>query len=148
MNCALFRKTSTFVSTLSTVKFSTTNSVNHIMKMTRLRVIDNSALGKQAMLEGKPPVCIHVYKKGKPTGIGTIGDKILVAVKGQKKKAYILGVKQKQKALIPKFDSNNICLLNDDGSPMGTRITMPVPSMLRAKEGDFSKILAICTKFV
>lgn len=41
-----------------------------IQKLTRLRVVDNSAIGKQAMAEGKPPKCIHVYNK---TGIGMIG---------------------------------------------------------------------------
>ncbi|KZR99153.1 39S ribosomal protein L14, partial [Daphnia magna] len=60
------------------------------------------------MLEGRPPKCFHVYNK---TGIGTIGDKVLVAIKGQKKKAVIVGVKQKQAPLVPKFDSNNIVLI-------------------------------------
>lgn len=44
--------------------------VSHIMKLTRLRVVDNSKLGVQAMAEGKPPKCIHIYNK---QGIGTIG---------------------------------------------------------------------------
>lgn len=38
-----------------------------------------------------------------------------MAIKGQKKKAVIVGVKQKQRALIPKFDSNNIVLIEDNG---------------------------------
>lgn len=45
---------------------------NHIIKLTRLRVVDNSEIGKQAMMEGRPPRCIHVYNK---TGVGLIGDK-------------------------------------------------------------------------
>ena len=40
----------------------------------------------------------------------------MVAIKGQKRKAVIVGVKQKQKALIPKFDSNNIVLIEDNGN--------------------------------
>jgi large subunit ribosomal protein L14 len=32
--------------------------------------VDNSEIGKQAMAEGKPPKCIHIYNK---KGIGTIG---------------------------------------------------------------------------
>lgn len=127
--------------------FSTSSVSQHIMKMTRLRVVDNSALGKEAMMEGKPPRCIHVYKPGRPTGIGTIGDKVLVAIKGQKKKAYIVGVKQKQSCFVPKFDSNNIILLDDTGNPLGTRIHVPIPSMLRGK-AEFSKIIALATKFV
>lgn len=48
----------------------TTQLCNHVMKLTRLRVVDNSEIGKQAMAEGKPPRCIHVYNK---VGVGTIG---------------------------------------------------------------------------
>ncbi len=57
--------------TLPCHAFHTSPPVNHVMKLTRLRVVDNSELGKQAMLEGKPPYVIHVYTK---TGIGTIGE--------------------------------------------------------------------------
>ena len=71
-----------------------------------------------------------------------------MAIKGQKKKAYIVGVKQKQKPFVPRFDSNNIVLVEETGMPTGTRIRVPIPSMLRGKEGDFTKILAIATKFV
>ncbi|GBN54487.1 39S ribosomal protein L14, mitochondrial [Araneus ventricosus] len=125
--------------------FSCTASLNHIVKLTRLRVVDNSNLGKQAMLDGKPPRCIHVYKK---TGIGTIGDKVLVAIKGLKRKALIVGVKgKKQDAFVPRFDSNNIVLLDDHGNPAGTRVLVPIPSRLRGR-GEFSKIIAISSRFV
>lgn len=33
-------------------------------------MVDNSAIGKQAMMEGRPPRCIQVYNK---TGVGLIG---------------------------------------------------------------------------
>lgn len=46
---------------------------NQIIKLTRLRVVDNSEIGKQAMMEGKPPRCIHVYNK---KGVGYIGTYI------------------------------------------------------------------------
>nr|CAG4636721.1 EOG090X0MX9 [Eubosmina coregoni] len=131
----------------------TTNPLREIQLLTRLRVVDNSAIGKQAMMEGRPPKCIHVYNQ---TGVGTIGDKVLVAIKGQKKRAVIVGVKQKQKAFIPKFDSNNIVLIEDNGTPIGTRIHVPVPSVLRkilkeksvAKVIDFTKLLSIAPRFV
>ncbi|XP_065572462.1 large ribosomal subunit protein uL14m-like [Artemia franciscana] len=134
-------------------EFSTTSTANHIMHMTRLRVVDNSALGKQAMLEGRPPKCIHVYNK---TRVGTIGDKVMIAINGQKKKAVIVGVKQKQRSLVPKFDSNNIVLIDDNGTPLGTRIYAPIPSVLRKilkercvpKKIDYTKLLSIATKFV
>lgn len=50
---------------------STSATVCEIQKMTRLRVVDNSPIGKQAMAEGKPPKCIQVYNK---KGIGKIGS--------------------------------------------------------------------------
>ena len=115
------------------------------MKLTRLRVVDNSSIGRAAELAGKPARCIHIYNK---KGVGTIGDKVLVAIRGQKKRGYIVGVRQKQRAHIPRFDTNNIVLIEDSGVPTGTRIRVPIPSMLRGKNGDFSKILAIATKFV
>ena len=43
--------------------YSTTNQLAHIIKLTRLRVVDNSDLGKQAALVGRPAKCIHVYGK-------------------------------------------------------------------------------------
>ncbi|XP_014668214.1 PREDICTED: 39S ribosomal protein L14, mitochondrial-like [Priapulus caudatus] len=126
--------------------FSTTQSLQQIIKLSRLRVVDNSALGRAAMQSGKPPRCIHVYKN---TGVGTIGDKILVAIMGQKKRGYIIGCRQKQAAGVPRFDSNNMVLVDDSGTPLGTRIRVPVPSCLRGKAtGDFSKVLAIASKFV
>ncbi|KAK4030568.1 hypothetical protein OUZ56_023811 [Daphnia magna] len=124
---------------------------NPITHETSYGSLDNSTIGKEAMLEGRPPKCFHVYNK---TGIGTIGDKVLVAIKGQKKKAVIVGVKQKQAPLVPKFDSNNIVLIKDNGTPIGTRIHVPVPSILRkilkersvAKQIDFTaKIMTSMT---
>ncbi|GLG96874.1 39S ribosomal protein L14, mitochondrial [Gryllus bimaculatus] len=133
-------------------RLHTTCTCNEIQKLTRLRVVDNSEIGKQAMAEGKPPRCIHVYNK---TGIGRIGDKVLVAIKGEKKKGVLVGLKQNQKPLVPKFDSNNVVLIDDSGSPLGTRIHVPIPTVLRTilkerthvKGTDFTKILAIATKY-
>ncbi|KAJ8912661.1 hypothetical protein NQ315_012737 [Exocentrus adspersus] len=124
-----------------------------IQKLTRLRVVDNSEIGKQAMAEGRPPRCIHVYNK---TGVGRIGDKVLVAIKGEKKKAILVGLKQNQKPNVPKFDSNNIVLIEDDGSPLGTRIHVPIPTILRTilkektqtKGADYTKLLSIASRFV
>uniref|UniRef100_A0A2S2QD23 Large ribosomal subunit protein uL14m n=1 Tax=Sipha flava TaxID=143950 RepID=A0A2S2QD23_9HEMI len=134
-------------------KFSTSAVTNHVMKLTRLRVVDNSKIGKQAMAEGKPPRCIHIYNK---KGIGTIGDKILVAIKGEKVKAIIVGCVKEQKANIPRFDSNNIVLIDDNGTPLGTRINVPIPIMLRtilkektfSKGADYTKLLAIASNYV
>lgn len=122
--------------------------LNQVQKLTRMRVVDNSNLGKQAMLEGKPPKVIHVYRtgsRGHPAGY--IGDKVMVAIKGHKKKGIIVGCTQRQDNLIPKFDSNNLVLVNDEGNPLGTRILVPIPHILR-KRPELQKLIAIATSFV
>ncbi|KOC70794.1 39S ribosomal protein L14, mitochondrial [Habropoda laboriosa] len=132
---------------------STSTMCNQIIKLTRLRVVDNSEIGKQAMMEGKPPRCIHVYNK---TGIGYIGDRVLVAIKGEKKKGILVGLKQRQNPKVPKYDSNNVVLIDDNGAPLGTRIHVPIPHILRtimqknthSKGADYTRLLAIATKFV
>ncbi|XP_015524231.1 large ribosomal subunit protein uL14m [Neodiprion pinetum] len=133
--------------------FHTTPVAQEIRKMARLRVVDNSEIGKSAMLEGKPPRCIHVYNK---RGVGFLGDKVLLAIKGEKKKAILVGLKQNQSPRIPKFDSNNVVLINDEGTPLGTRIHVPIPHILRTllqektqtKGADYTKLLAIASRYV
>lgn len=113
--------------------------------MSRLRVVDNSAIGKQAMLEGKPPKVIGVYTRNR---IAHVGDKVIVAIKGQKKRGYIVGCVQKQRPMIPKFDSNNVVLVEDNGNPTGTRVVVPIPNYLRSKGPELNKIIAIATRFI
>lgn len=43
--------------------FHTTARLNEVQLLTRLRVVDNSEIGKRAMAEGKPPKVICVYNK-------------------------------------------------------------------------------------
>lgn len=134
-------------------EFHTTNTMHEIRKLARLRVVDNSEIGKRAMAEGKPPRVIHVYNK---RAVGFIGDQVLVAIKGEKKKGILVGLKQKQKPNVPKFDSNNVVLIDDTGTPLGTRIHVPIPNILRtimkkktiAKGADYTKLLAISSRFV
>ncbi|KAL6255367.1 hypothetical protein P5V15_013705 [Pogonomyrmex californicus] len=131
----------------------TSTSANQIIKLTRLRVVDNSEIGKLAMMEGKPPRCIHVYNK---LGVGYIGDRVLVAIRGEKKKGILVGLKQKQAPKVPKFDSNNLVLIDDNGTPLGTRIHVPIPHILRtklkekthSKGADYTKLIAIASRFV
>jgi len=61
------------ISTLWTRSFHFSNKLNEVQLLTRLRVVDNSPIGKEAMLEGRPPKIIRVYNK---TGVGTIGEMI------------------------------------------------------------------------
>ncbi|XP_018352137.1 PREDICTED: 39S ribosomal protein L14, mitochondrial-like, partial [Trachymyrmex septentrionalis] len=62
---------------------------------------------KQVIMEGKPPSCIHVYNKHR---VGYIGDRILVAIRNEKKKSILVGLKQQQAPKVPKFDSNNLVI--------------------------------------
>ena len=59
-----------------------------------------------------------------------------------------MGVKQRQPVGVPRYDANNVVLVEDNGAPTGTRIRVPIPAMLRSAKGDFTKVLAIATKFV
>ncbi|KAL4237895.1 39S ribosomal protein L14 [Mactra antiquata] len=126
---------------------STTSCLEHLQKMSRVKVVDNSMIGRQSVIKGKRPRIIHVYTSKKPQ-VGLLGDRVLIAIMGEKKHAYIVGCVEKQKANVPRFDTNNVVLVEDTGIPTGTRVLVPIPSCLRGKEGDFTKILSIATKFV
>lgn len=70
-NPHLFKRTLPIVAIVKKINNFHTSSVrSEIQKLTKLRVVDNSEIGKRAMAEGKPPKCIHVYNK---TGVGLIG---------------------------------------------------------------------------
>ena len=141
------------ISRISTNFFHTTSVCNEIRLLARLRVVDNSDIGKRAMLEGKPPKTIHVYNKKR---VGYLGDRVMVAIKGQKRKGILVGLKQKQNIKVPKFDTNNVVLIDDAGTPLGNRIFVPIPTILRtlmkekthSKGADYTKLLAIAPRFV
>uniref|UniRef100_A0A0B6YXP9 Large ribosomal subunit protein uL14m n=1 Tax=Arion vulgaris TaxID=1028688 RepID=A0A0B6YXP9_9EUPU len=129
----------------SCCSFSTSQNLHEIRLLARMRIVDNSAIGKAAAQIGKPPRVIHVYNRRR---VGYLGDKVLVTVKGEMKRAYIVGLRQKQKPNVPRMDTNNIVLVDDNGNPLGNRITVPIPSALRGRGGDLTKILSLATKFV
>ncbi|KAM9365059.1 large ribosomal subunit protein uL14m [Pholidichthys leucotaenia] len=129
--------------TLHQRTFSVSAAAAAIQKMTRVRVVDNSSLGNTPY--HRPPKVIHVYTQN---GIGKVGDKVLLAIKGQKKKALIVGHKMPGERMSPRFDSNNVVLLEDNDNPTGTRIKVPIPTHLRKLEGNYSKVLAIASSFV
>ncbi|CAL2032637.1 unnamed protein product [Caenorhabditis brenneri] len=127
-----------------------------IHRRTRLNVVDNSALGKEADTTGKLPYCIHVYKQGrraKHMPHAELGDKILVAIRGQMRKAYVVGANTHvhyRKHGVPVTDQNMIVLLDEEGNPLGNRITAPIPTKLMANRTNvqFSKVLALANKFI
>ena len=117
-------------------------------KMTRVRVVDNSKLALQAY--HRYPRVIHVYHK---RGVGMLGDVVLLAIGGTMKKAVIVGQKQPIGHLAPRMDSNNVILIGDDGTPEGTRITVPIPNYLRRvrvwkNRVQMSKVIAIAGRIV
>ena len=110
-----------------------------------MRIVDDSQLARDGMTYRRAPRIIHVYRK---SGIGNIGDKILLAIKGQKQKAIIVGCKNHYyKPGRPNFDTNNCVLVDDQDTPLGTRITFPIPSSLR-NHPSCAKLIAIATKFI
>lgn len=117
-------------------------------KLTRVRVVDNSTMALQTYR--RPPRVIQVYHK---TGLGQVGDMVLLAICGTMQKALIVGQKQPMGPLKARTDSNNVILLNEDGAPEGTRINVPIPSFLRGlkktnRPVQISKIIAITGRFV
>lgn len=131
-----------------------------VQRESYLRCVDNSKIGREAMAEGRPPYIINVYSpkhRKKPHGAyGKLGDKVICAVRGEKIKGVIVGLKAAQLPGVPRFDTNNVVLVQNDGSPLGTRIHAPIPNCIRpslkkhstAKNVDFTKLLSIATKFV
>ncbi len=71
-----------------------------------------------------------------------------MAITGQKRKGWIVGCRMPSKDGWPRFESNNVVLIDDEGNPLGTRILVPVPSKLRSLSGDITKIMSIATAFV
>ena len=80
----------------------------------------------------------------------------MVAILGQKKKAIVVGLKVKQKHGIPKYDTNNIVLIEENGNPTGNRITAPLPNCIRPalneasdpKKADYTKLFAISANWI
>ena len=131
-----------------------------IMKQTKMKVVDNSKIGMEAMQMGKPPKVVQVYSKrhhSRPHGAyGKLGDIVKVAIRGEMKKGIIVGMKAKQLHGIASFDTNNIVLINDDGNPLGNQVSVPVPRQLKDilnrkthyKQPEYNKILKKINKFV
>ena len=93
-----------------------------------------------------PPKCIHVYGKK----CANVGDRVLLAVRGEMKKALVVATKAPVHGTNPRvrFDGNYVVLLNDKNEPVGTRIKVPLPSSLRRLSHRYNKVLALAKKFV
>lgn len=125
----------------------TTRILNQIGHLTKMNVVDNSAIGRQVKEAGKHVKVIGVYN-GTKYMTGTIGDRVLVTILGQMKHGVVVGVRQRQKAFIPRFDNNNIVLVDKENVPLGTRVNVPLPNILRKKGALTARIMAIGTRFI
>lgn len=124
-----------------------TRSLNQVRLLTRMNVVDNSAIGAKAKEAGKKVKVIHVYNKARHP-MGGLGEKCLVTILGQMKKGFIVGCVQTQKSFIPRFDSNNIVLVDNNNVPLGTRINAPLPNYLRKQGAATARLMAIGNKFI
>ena len=116
-----------------------------VMQETRLKVADNS---------GARELLVIKVMGGSKVKYGNIGDVVVGTVKkaipnspvkkGKVVKAVIVrtveGVRRKDGSYI-KFDDNACVLINDDKSPIGTRVLGPVARELREK--DYMKIVSL-----
>lgn len=124
-----------------------TRVLHQVRSLTRLNVVDNSEIGRQVKEAGKKVKVIRVYNKSRHQ-MGGLGDKVLVTILGQMKKGFVVGCVQTQRAFIPKFDKNNVVLVDNSNVPLGTRITAPIPNYLRKQGANTARMMAIGTKFV
>ena len=119
------------------------NPFRSIIQNTRLRLVDNSENAKKRNRLDRP-YCIKLLRN---TKVGKFGDIIKIAHRGKVYNAMVVSNRLPSKWL-PRYDHHHIILLNDKREPVGTRIHGPVPSALRRKEGQNSKIIAMATRFI
>lgn len=76
----------------------------------------------------------------------------MIVANGEMRRAIIVGCRLHESQFrhgLCSTDTNNVVLLDNEGNPLGNRILAPIPSTLRANaSGEYSKILAIATKFI
>ena len=121
-----------------------------IQQETRLRVADNSG--------AKEILCIRVLG-GSKRKFGNIGDVIVATVKsatpggvvkkGKVVKAVIVRTSypiQRRDGSTIRFDDNACVIINEDKTPVGTRVFGPVARELREKGEAFIKIVSLANE--
>lgn len=114
-----------------------------VITQTKLKLVDNSENAKKAKRFDQP-YCIKLPKNNR---VGKFGDIIKIAHLGKVHNAMIVSNRQMSKKL-PRYDHHHIIMLNDKKEPVGTRILGPLPSALRGKVGQYSKVIAMATRFI
>ena len=120
-----------------------TQQVRTVTKLTRVYFADNSENAKKSSLAQRP-TCIGLPKNSKKAGCGDI---ITVAHKGKVYKALVVSNTKPSKTL-PKYDRWYMVLLNEKLEPIGSRITIPLPTQLRLQKDKHSKVISIGNKFI
>ena len=121
-----------------------------VQPQTILKVADNSG--------AKRIMCIRILG-GSFRRSGNIGDIIVASVKtatpggavkkGDVVKAVIVRTKKginRENGSYIAFDDNAVVLINEDGSPRGTRVFGPVARELREKGEGFMKIVSLAVE--
>lgn len=117
--------------------------VRSVIKLTKLYFADNSINAKKTSLTDRP-YCIALPKNNKVAGFGDI---IKIAHRGKVHNAMIVTNTRPSKDL-PVYDKWYIVLLNEKNEPAGTRISIPLPTKMRLRKDKFSKIIAMCNRFI
>ena len=111
--------------------------------LTKLKIVDNSENAKKVKKRDRP-YCIKLPRNSRVAGFGEV---ITIAHLGKVYKALIVSNRKPSKRL-PRYDTHNIILLNEKREPVGTRIMGPIPSVIRKRDRELSKVIAIATKFI
>ena len=119
---------------------------------TNLVVADNS---------GARSVCVFHLVGGSHRKSASVGDVVICAVKdaipnGKVKKSdvvkgVIVRVKkayQRKDGSTIRFDDNAVVLINEDGTPKGTRVFGPVARELRDKGDRYMKIVSLAVEVI
>ena len=116
----------------------------NITLLSSFNVVDNSQLGLRAKRYRKPYL-IGFYRKRRTA---EIGDVIRVAVGGKTNKAIVVGTRRTKHHTVPRYDNNNIVLVDENLAPLGTRIKGPVPTIIKRRQNKYSKVLATASRFI
>ena len=115
-----------------------------IFLLTEFNAVDNSELG-QTTKRYRKPYLIGFYRKRRTADIG---DVIKVAVKGRPCKAIVVNTRKRKLDMTPRYDRNNIVLVDDNLNPLGGKVNGPMPTMLRKHKDRYPKVLSQIKNYV
>lgn len=116
----------------------------YINLLTRFRIVDNSEIGKFEA-DTKPPFMIG---RNPNNGRYKIGDVIAISFKHKVMKAMIVALKEHNRRTCPKYSDNCIILLDENKTPIGTRVTIPLPAVIKKRLPTHHKIHSMCKTFL